>query len=175
MSCIELEHLWGILHPHIRLHSALPSSRHQMREYLVEEWCSSRQSHRELVNPCQGALKLSCRLMVARHLTDTSCFSSSSSRFSPLVSYDSTDTNCIFTWGLILSALLYVQQINFKNTRRCFSWPFHLWQTYRLWQGHLMFCPSGKFAAYNSLLVLQMAWVSLSFLLCHFNPLGLWL
>ncbi len=35
------EHLWEILDWHVRQRSPPPSSKHQMRDYLLEEWCSS--------------------------------------------------------------------------------------------------------------------------------------
>ncbi len=34
-----LEHLWRILGQRVRQRSPPPSSKHQMREYLLEEWC----------------------------------------------------------------------------------------------------------------------------------------
>ena len=38
-----IEHLWEILDRRVRQRSPPPSSKHQMREYLLEEWCSSLQ------------------------------------------------------------------------------------------------------------------------------------
>ncbi len=37
----EPEHLREILEQRVRPRSPPPSSKHQMREYLLEEWCSS--------------------------------------------------------------------------------------------------------------------------------------
>ncbi len=65
--------LWPSQSPvRVRQRSPSPSSKHQIREYLLEEWCSSlQQSFRDLLNQCQGALKLFWLHEVAQHLSKT--------------------------------------------------------------------------------------------------------
>lgn len=70
------EYLWEILHQHIRQHSPLPSSKHQMGEYLLELWCFSlpavfqRQGTLNTLcpNPVRFQLSYICPTLLLLHL-----------------------------------------------------------------------------------------------------------